>query len=463
MMKKSVMIVVLALALIAVAAGGWVFGRPAEVATLIPLALPDLIKVETAPTTLTVSGFIEANPVTVSAEVPGRIARLEVDEGDPVAQGQVLAEIGADLLNAQIAEAEASLAVAKAKSIRVQTGARTQDIAVAEAAVAIAEAQRDAAYRAWQDAIALRDNPQELDLQIAAARSQLDVAQHRIEQLVPLKDAAELMNGLRERQADIAEEGTNYHFSVPGYGSFSGHYNFPEGEERQAWAGWNLVTTDLWSAWVNLNQAVAARDATQQSLNDLLAMRNNPQQTQVEVSQAETAYQQAVAGVEVAKARLDKIRVGASQEQIEVARSGVEQARAALDALQVQRQKHTLRAPITGLVTEQVAHEGEMALPGTPLLTLADLDTVDLTIYVPEIDVGKVFLGQQVAVMVDAFPAKMSVGQVVWISDQAEFTPKNIQTQEERVNTVFAVKVRISNPDHKLKPGKAADAVLVIG
>jgi HlyD family secretion protein len=463
MMKKMVTIFALVAVLGAVAVGGWAFGRPAGVAALARLALPSLIKAETAPATLTASGFIEANPVAVSAEVPGHIARLEVDEGDQVAEGQVLAEIDADLLDAQIAEAEASLAVAEAQLARVQAGARTQDIAVAEADVAIAEAQRDAAYQAWQDALALRDNPQELDLQIAAARSRLDVAQQRIEQMIPLKDAAELMNGLRERQVDIAEEGTNYHFSVPGAGSFSGHYNFPEGEKRQAWAGWNLATTDLWSAWVNLNQAVAVRDTAQQSLNDLLAMRNNPQETQVEVSQAEAAYQQAVASVVVAKARLDKVRVGASQEQIDVARSGVEQERAALDALQVQRQKYTLRAAINGLVTKQVAHEGEMALPGKTLLTLADLDTVDLTIYVPEISVGDVFLSQHVAVAVDAFPAETFTGQVVWVSNQAEFTPKNIQTEEERVNTVFAVKVRIPNPDHKLKPGMPADAALVTG
>ncbi|MEJ2559819.1 MAG: efflux RND transporter periplasmic adaptor subunit, partial [Anaerolineae bacterium] len=155
--------------------------------------------------------------------------------------------------------------------------------------------------------------------------------------------------------------------------------------------------------------------------------------------------------------------VGASQEQIDVARSGVEQERAALDALQVQRQKYTLRAAINGLVTKQVAHEGEMALPGKTLLTLADLDTVDLTIYVPEISVGDVFLSQHVAVAVDAFPAETFTGQVVWVSNQAEFTPKNIQTEEERVNTVFAVKVRIPNPDHKLKPGMPADAALVTG
>ena len=102
-----------------------------------------------------------------------------------------------------------------------------------------------------------------------------------------------------------------------------------------------------------------------------------------------------------------------------------------------------------------------MALPGKTLLSLANLDAVDLTIYVPETEVGQVALDQQVAVTVDSFPGQTFMGHVIFISDQAEFTPKNIQTKEERVNTVFAVKVRIPNPDHKLKPGMPADATLV--
>jgi multidrug efflux pump subunit AcrA (membrane-fusion protein) len=140
----------------------------------------------------------------------------------------------------------------------------------------------------------------------------------------------------------------------------------------------------------------------------------------------------------------------------------MEQAQAALDALNVQRQKHSLQAPITGLVVEKIAHEGEIVLTGATLLTLADLSAVDLTVYVPEPDLGKVLLDQSVEVSVDSFPDEVFSGQVVWISDEAEFTPKNIQTKEERVNTVFAVKVRIPNPDHKLKPGMPADARLLI-
>ncbi len=460
-MSQRIIPLIIILLLLALGGGGyWYFSHNPQtwhqLLVELELATPEAEKAGIA-----ASGFIEVREVTIGPEVSGHVAQLMVDEGDQVTEGQVLVEIDADLLDAQIVEAEATVAMAEAQLARVQAGVRLEQISVAETAVTMAETQRDAAYQAWQDAQLLRDNPQELDLKIAAIRSQIAVTERRIEQLVPLKDAAELLDKLRERQVDIVEEGVNYHFSIPGYGSFSGHYNFAEGEKRQAWAGWNLATTDLWSAWVNLNQAVAARDAAQQNLSDLLAQRDNPQQAEVQAVQAEAAYQQAVAAVGVAQANLDNLRAGPTQEQIEVARTGVEQAHAALDALKVQRRNYTLHAPISGMVLERVIHEGENALQGTTLLTLGNLDTVDLTVYVPEPEMGKVFFEQPVEVSVDSFPDETFLGQVIRISDKAEYTPKNIQTKEERVTTVFAVKARIPNPDQKLKPGMPADAVLV--
>ena len=95
------------------------------------------------------------------------------------------------------------------------------------------------------------------------------------------------------------------------------------------------------------------------------------------------------------------------------------------------------------------------------MLTLGDLDEVTLTVYVPEDQLGRVRLGQSVDVRVDTFPDRVFQGQVVAIAHEAEFTPRNVQTQEERVNMVFAVDVSIPNPDHLLKPGVPADAVIV--
>lgn len=459
-MKQRIVPLIIILLLLASAGGGyWYFTNNPETWNQVLVEL-ELATPETEKAGITASGFIEVRQVKVSPEVSGRIAHLMVDEGDQVTESQVLVEIDFELLDAQIAEAEAAIAMTEAQLARVQAGVRTEDIVVAAAAIAVARAQQDAAYQAWQDAIVLRDNPQELDLQIAGVRGQLAVAEKRIEQTIPLKDAAELMAGLRERQVGTVERGIDWSFFVPGYGPMSGHFDFDEGDKRQAWAGWNLATTDMWSAWVNLNGAIAARDAIQQNLDDLLALRDNPQQIEIQITQAEAAHRQAQAAVAVAESNLNLIRAGATDEQIDVARTGVEQAQAALDALIIQRQKHSLQAPIMGVVVERMAHEGEIALPGTPLLTLANLDTVDLTVYVPEPDVGKVFLEQQVEVTVDSFPGEIFLGKVVWISDKAEFTPKNIQTKEERVNTVFAIKVKIPNPDQKLKPGMPADAVL---
>ena len=458
-MKQRIAPLIVILLIVALAAGGyWYFRHNPQTWNQVLVEL-ELATPEAQRAGIAASGFIEVRQVSVSPEVSGRIARLLVDEGDSVTEGQKLAEIDTALLDAQIAEAEAAVAMAQAQLARVQAGARPEDIAIAEAAVAMAQAQRDAAYQAWQDAITLRDNPQELELQIAAARTQLAAAEQRIAQMVALKDAAELMASLRERQVQQAESGFDLRFETP-FGTFSQHVEADEGTLRQVYAGWNLATTDVWSAWVNLNSAIAARDAAQQNLDDLLALRDNPQQAQVQVAQAEAAYRQAEAAVAVAQANLEQVRAGATEEQIQVARAGVEQARAALEALQIQRQKHIVRAPISGMVLERMVHQGENVLPGTPLFTLGNLDTVELTVYIPEPDMGKVSPHQPVEVQVDSFPDETFLGEVVWISDEAEFTPKNIQTKEERVNTVFAVKVRIPNPDYKLKPGMPADAVL---
>ena len=103
---------------------------------------------------------------------------------------------------------------------------------------------------------------------------------------------------------------------------------------------------------------------------------------------------------------------------------------------------------------------GEVASPGAVLMTVANLDEVTLTLYIAEDKIGRVKVGQGVEVRVDSYPGEVFEGEVSYISSEAEFTPKNVQTKEERVSMVFAVKVRIGNEGHKLKPGMPADAVI---
>jgi HlyD family secretion protein len=195
-------------------------------------------------------------------------------------------------------------------------------------------------------------------------------------------------------------------------------------------------------------------------LQDLLRLKNDPQEAQLEVTQAEAAYQTAQAGVGVAQRQLETLKAGPRGEQVAVAEAQLKQAEAGLTALQVQRGQHTLVAPVSGWAVERSAHQGEMAAPGQPLLTLADLSRLTLTVYVPEPEIGRVSIGQAVPVLVDTFPDQPFAGRVTSIGDQAEFTPKNVQTRQERANTVFAVKITLDSPDLRLKPGMPADAIL---
>jgi multidrug resistance efflux pump len=215
-------------------------------------------------------------------------------------------------------------------------------------------------------------------------------------------------------------------------------------------------------AWEGLFAAEAVRDGARQNLDNLLAMRDNPLEANVLVTAAQAQYDIAEANVGVARAQLNAIQAGATQQEVSVAEAQVEQAQAALDTVQVQLEKMTLRAPTTGVVLERMVSVGEIAAPNFSLLTIADLDQVTLTIYVPENQIGLVKVGQEVKVKVDSYPERTFEARVVHIAARAEFTPKNVQTKEERVSTVFAVKIEIPNLDWALKPGMPADAEILV-
>jgi HlyD family secretion protein len=172
--------------------------------------------------------------------------------------------------------------------------------------------------------------------------------------------------------------------------------------------------------------------------------------------QAELAEAQMAA----AQAALDELVVGPTDEEVAIAQAQVQQAEAAVHLVDAQIAQFTLTAPMSGIVTSRSAQAGETATAEAPLLTVANLDEVTLVIYIPENRVGQIGVGQEAQVQVNSFPEQVFVGHVASIAGKAEFTPRNVQTQEERVNLVFAVKVSIPNPDHKLKPGMPADATI---
>lgn len=409
---------------------------------------------------VTASGTIEATRVRVSAQVGGRIEALLADEGDTVEAGMVLARLDEVLLRAELKKAQAALVAAQAQLAQAQAGARTEDLRKVEAAVKLARAARDGARVAWEDAQAARDQPQELDLKIWVASTQLAIAEARLAQAAAATGAPQAEHDLWAQVYDTVHEPFTACATVPFYGTICRDVSFSSQRIENASFQWNVATQKLTGAWDAVKLATAARDAAKANLDGLLAQRANPQTANAQVDAAKVQYQSAEAALKEAEATLAMARAGASREQIQMAEGGVKQAESAVRALQVQLDKMTLRAPISGLVVARSVNEGEMAIPGVSLFTLANLDQVELNLYIPETQIARVKVGQRVVVSVDSFPNRAFEGRVTHIASQAEFTSSTVQTKEERTKTVFAVKVAIANPDHALKPGMPADAVI---
>jgi HlyD family secretion protein len=177
---------------------------------------------------------------------------------------------------------------------------------------------------------------------------------------------------------------------------------------------------------------------------------------------AETSYKVAKAALQIATENYQLVKEGPRQEDIEDARAQVDQARASVKLNETQLSYTTLYSPISGVVLVKSGEIGEVVNPGTSVLTLADINNVWLKAYIPETDLGKVKWGQEVIVTTDLRPKKEYRGRISFISSQAEFTPKQIQTEKERVTLVYRIKINIPNPDLELKPGMPADGKIIL-
>ncbi len=143
-----------------------------------------------------------------------------------------------------------------------------------------------------------------------------------------------------------------------------------------------------------------------------------------------------------------------------VAQAQINQAQAAVNLAEQMIAYCHIVSPVAGVVTHKLIEEGELAGPGTPIVTVSVLEQVKLTIYITEPELGKVKIGQAAEATIDSYPKKIFPGKVIYISPEAEFTPKNIQTKEERVKLVYGVKIEIPNPEGILKASMPADATI---
>lgn len=182
--------------------------------------------------------------------------------------------------------------------------------------------------------------------------------------------------------------------------------------------------------------------------------------SQEDVDGAETLMKRAEATYQRIKETHNQIVEGTRKEEIAVRRANLQLAKEQLEMARVNLSYTMLSAPISGVVLVRQAELGEVVAPGTPVATIADVDHLWMRGYISETDLGRVRWNQPATVRTDTYPDKEYHGRVSFIASQAEFTPKSVETYKERVTLVYRIKIDLDNPNHELKPGMPAEAVI---
>ena len=175
---------------------------------------------------------------------------------------------------------------------------------------------------------------------------------------------------------------------------------------------------------------------------------------------AEAALARAEAGVELAQT--GKLEIRKTEKSLQVLRAEIERAAAGIALIESQLGDTTLRSPISGVVLSKPAESGEVILGGGTVAVIADLERPWVRGFIQQTDLGRIKIGNRVQVRTDSFPEKVYVGRVSFIASDAEFTPKQIQTQKERVKLVYRVKINIQNENQELKLNMPVDAVILL-
>jgi multidrug resistance efflux pump len=314
---------------------------------------------------------------------------------------------------------------------------------------------------------AIEDPDRAYALQIEAARMSWDIAARNLSQAQARQDYLESIEDLAEIALDAAEEAVEDAQDLEDAAQEAYEALSEDDQERRLEQAWEEVeaaqralnglarpTTPGSSPSLEtlLNQIDAARAARESAQANLALLERGARSEQL--AAAEAHVRAAQAQVDAAEAQITAAKI-----QAEMAQAQVDQAQAALEGVEVQIGKLSLQSPITGVVLTRSIEPGEVASPGASLLILGQLESLTITVYLPEDRYGAILLGQQAEVSVDSYPGEVFQARVVHIADQAEFTPRNVQTAEGRRTTVFAVRLAITNEDGKLKPGMPADVL----
>jgi HlyD family secretion protein len=357
-------------------------------------------------TVIRTSGHIEVTEVDMSFRLPGHVARLLVDEGHQVKKGDLLAELDQEVL----------------RSRRDQVAAQVKELEAREASLSLS--------------IEIREGV--LDAEVGRAKAGVSAADARYQSLKTGSREEEIAEAAASRDKAKSEWENRRR----------DHERMKDLHERRT------ISASQYDAARTADEAAqAAFEAAEERFK---LVKTGPRRELIEEGQANLAGSgAALSGARVARREVDKLRL-----DLKALNAQAEQARALQRVAEDDLGKSRLYAPFDGFVTVKDVEEGEYVQPGTPVLTLAQLDRVWVRTYVPETQLGKVHLEQKAEVLSDTFPGKTYPGTVTFISPEAEFTPKNVQTTEERVKLVFRIKVTLDNPRQELKPGMPVDVVL---
>lgn len=353
---------------------------------------------------LEASGTVQSTSVSLSGETSGTLAELFVAEGESVLAGDAIAVIRNTTLQNQHDQAATQVDLAR-KNLEMLETNLTYLVAQTEAAVAQAEAAQGAVsaeYAKLKDGISKAELTQAKET-VKQARINRDYLK------ATLEDAAELVEDDRLSQGKYDEIEKNYEVARAQYNAAQAQLEVLEGQPSKS------------------TLAVAGQ----------------------KVKQADS-------GIELAQSSA-KLQIAQLEGQIQIARIGLLQHESALVMAETELDKLTLRSPLDGIVDSVLINAGEFAGMGKALVQITQTNDLTVQAYVSEATIGHVTVGQSVKIYGDSHPDRVFTGEVIRISDRAEFTPKNIQTKEERMNTVFEVKVRIQDAEGVIKPGMPVD------
>lgn len=398
---------------------------------------------------LNASGTISVAQVNIAPQIGGMVVSVNVAEGSQVKKGDELFRLDDSLLKAQrdqanaaIALAEAALNTAKVQYELVLNASRQQD-----------QQNRTSSWNITQPTqfelpVWYFDKEEKITAaktEMDAASAELDMEKVNLQKVLNYGASQEFLNA-EKRVVDaqvaflIADQVLTQANSAQ------------DKEDLQNFAQDQLdaAETELKSAQTDYDRLL-----TTQAAKDMLEARARVRVAQERFDRALDYYNSFMSG------NLS-LQVRSAASGVKQAEAALSQAQAALAILDVQLEKTIVTAPVDGVVLTRNLEVGETLAPTGVVLTIGQLQEVNLTVYIPETEYGKVKLGDQVSITVDSFPGETFRGTVVYISNQAEFTPRNVQTVEGRKTTVYAVKLSVPNTDLKLKPGMPADVVFLL-